>query len=194
LLETARKLFIENGFHQTGVAQIASASGVRVGQIYRDFDSKEDIIAEIARRDLGNFLDEKGLEQAIARHDMAAIRAWILSFVSYEEDLEGYRLIPEIMAESARNARIADVQEEMRDRVRSTLAKALSACAPGEEHARARVELAELIATIGGGLCNWVVSEQRRGRDPRPLCARLGTIVARELDALCDAGAPITVA
>ena len=39
LLETARQLFAERGFHQTGMAQIAAASGIKVGQIYRDFES-----------------------------------------------------------------------------------------------------------------------------------------------------------
>ena len=60
ILEISRRLFIENGFHGTGVAQIASASGIKVGQIYRDFASKEDIIAAIAARDLTRFLDEAG--------------------------------------------------------------------------------------------------------------------------------------
>lgn len=193
LLETARKLVIANGFHGTGVAQIAAASGIKVGQLYRDFASKEDIIAEIARRDLCNFLNEQGLEDAIARGDMAAIRAWIGSFVSYEDDLEGYRLIPEIMAESGRNNRVAEAQLEIHDRVRNTIVKALTACAPGARHAAAREELADLIATLGGGLCQWLVLERRNGRDPRPLCERLSAIITRELDALCAEGASAAI-
>ena len=64
LLDAARTLFAERGFHSTGVAQIASASGVKVGQIYRDFANKEEIVAAIAVRDLEQFLaeDEEALQ------------------------------------------------------------------------------------------------------------------------------------
>ena len=137
VLDTARNLFVRNGFHGTGVAQIAEASGVKVGQLYRDFSSKEDIFAAIALTDLSQFLEEAALSQAIGRGDMGAIREWILSFVTYEEDIEGYRLMPEIMAESSRNPRIAQLHEDMSARVHCALDRALEAYAPGKERAGA---------------------------------------------------------
>lgn len=184
ILETSRRLFIENGFHGTGVAQIAGASGVKVGQIYRDFASKEDIIVAIARRDFSQFLDEAALNEAIFTGNRAAVHEWILTFTSYDEDVDGYRLMPEIMAESARNPRIAKLQEEMRDRVRAALIAALTAYAPGERRAEARCDLADLIATLGSGLCQWVIMAEQGGRGHRTLCAQLRSIVERELDAL----------
>lgn len=184
LLEISRRLFIENGFHGTGVAQIASASGVKVGQIYRDFSSKEDIIAAIALRDFSQFLDEAGLNSAIVTGDRVAIRDWILAFTSYDEDVDGYRLMPEIMAESARNPRIAKLQEEMREQVQSTLIAALRAYAPGEHSHSALCDLADLIATLGRGLCQWIIMAERNGRGHLTLCAQLRSIVERELDAL----------
>ncbi len=184
ILEISRRLFIENGFHGTGVAQIASASGIKVGQIYRDFASKEDIIAAIAARDLTRFLDEAALDHAIRVGDIAGIRAWILTFVSYSDDFEGYRLMPEIMAESARNPRVATVLGILNDQIQNTLLTALAACAPGEAHATARADLADLINTLGGGLCQWIVVTAQQGRDFRRLCAQLSSIIERELDAL----------
>ena len=74
ILEISRHLFIEKGFHGTGVAQIASTSGVKVGQIYRDFSCKEDIIAALALRDFSQLLDEATLENAIRTGDKAAVR------------------------------------------------------------------------------------------------------------------------
>lgn len=189
LLEVARALFVEQGFHGTGVAQIAAASGVKVGQIYRDFAGKEDIIAAIVLRDLSGFLDEDGLARAIETGDVATIRAWILALVGYDADVDGYRLVPEIAAESARNERIARLQDEMNDRVRGTLMRALAACAPGDDRAAAREEFADLITTLGIGLCQWTVVGARRGQDVRPLYARMRAILARELDALCAAPA-----
>lgn len=182
ILDTSRRLFIQNGFHGTGVAQIAVASGIKVGQIYRDFSSKEDIIAAIAFRDLSQFLDEATLQRAIDAGDMAAIRQWILAFVSYDEDIEGYRLMPEIMAESSRNPRVARLQEDISASVKSALTAALAAWAPGANRETARSELADLILALGGGLCQSIVMEALRGRDYRPLCERLQSIVSRELE------------
>ena len=182
ILDTSRRLFIQNGFHGTGVAQIAVASGIKVGQIYRDFSSKEDIIAAIAFRDLSQFLDEATLQRAIDAGDMAAIRQWILAFVTYDEDVEGYRLMPEIMAESSRNPRVARLQEDISASVKSALTAALAAWAPGADRETARAELADLILTLGGGLCQSIVMEALRGRDYLPLCERLQSIVSRELE------------
>ncbi len=184
ILDTSRRLFIENGFHRTGVAQISCASGVKVGQIYRDFSSKEDIIAAIALRDLSQFLDEAGLEKAIQAGDMAAIRQWILAFVTYDEDVDGYRLMPEIIAESSRNPRVARLQEQISARVKSTLTAALAAWAPGSGCETARSELVDLILTLGSGLCQSIVMEAAQGRDYQPLCERLQSIVSRELELL----------
>jgi AcrR family transcriptional regulator len=186
ILDTSRRLFIQNGFHGTGVAQIAVASGIKVGQIYRDFSSKEDIIAAIAFRDLSQFLDEATLQHAIDAGDMAAIRQWILAFVTYDEDVEGYRLMPEIMAESSRNPRVARLQEDISASVKSALVAALTAWAPGADREAARAELADLILTLGGGLCQSIVMEALRGRDYLPLCERLQSIVSRELDLIRD--------
>jgi len=186
ILDTSRRLFIQNGFHGTGVAQIAVASGIKVGQIYRDFSSKEDIIAAIAFRDLSQFLDEAALQRAIDAGDMAAIRQWILAFVTYDEDVEGYRLMPEIMAESVRNPRIARLQEDISASVKSALTAALAAWAPGADRETARAELADLILTLGGGLCQSIVMEALRGRDYLPLCERLQSIVSRELELIRD--------
>ena len=47
IIAAARTLFAENGFHNTGIAQIAKQSGVLVGQIYRDFANKEEIVVAI---------------------------------------------------------------------------------------------------------------------------------------------------
>ena len=186
ILDTSRRLFIQNGFHGTGVAQIAVASGIKVGQIYRDFSSKEDIIAAIAFRDLSQFLDEATLQRAIDAGDMAAIRQWILAFVTYDEDVEGYRLMPEIMAESSRNPRVAQLQEDISASVKSALTAALAAWAPGADREAARAELADLILTLGGGLCQSIVMEALRGRDYLPLCERLQSIVSRELELIRD--------
>src|SRR3546814_21157826 len=65
ILATTRDLFVKRGFHRTGMAQIASSSGIAVGQIYRDFANKEAIIAAICEADLAEWLEDETLETAV---------------------------------------------------------------------------------------------------------------------------------
>ena len=51
ILEAARTLFDSHGFHQSSMAELAVAAQVSVGQIYRLFKGKEDIIAAIVQAD-----------------------------------------------------------------------------------------------------------------------------------------------
>ena len=52
LLETALKLFNENGYHATGIDLIIAEAGVAKTTLYRHFETKEDLIlAALARRD-----------------------------------------------------------------------------------------------------------------------------------------------
>lgn len=51
ILNAARDLFAANGFHQSAMAELATAAQVSVGQIYRLFKGKEDIIEAIVAND-----------------------------------------------------------------------------------------------------------------------------------------------
>lgn len=181
LLEAARTLFAERGFHSTGVAQIAKASGVLVGQIYRDFANKEEIVAAIASRDLEASLAEAELERAARAGDVAAVRAWIRRFVTAKVDKD-CRLAAEIMAESMRNPRIADTFRAIQQRVRCSLSRALSALAPGPDREHDRALTAEVILTVGSGIFHLNASNGV-GVGPE-LADRLVALVDREIDAL----------
>src|SRR3546814_14599432 len=76
ILATTRDLFVKRGFHQTGMAQIASSSGIAVGQIYRDFANKEAIIAAICEADLAAWLVDETMETAVAVGDREGILPW----------------------------------------------------------------------------------------------------------------------
>lgn len=51
VLTAARRLFNDHGFHQSSMAELATAAQVSVGQIYRQFKGKEDIIEAIVHAD-----------------------------------------------------------------------------------------------------------------------------------------------
>ncbi|MBB6192203.1 TetR/AcrR family transcriptional repressor of uid operon [Sphingobium wenxiniae] len=52
ILNTARDLFTTHGFHQTSMAELAAAAKISVGQIYRLFKGKEDIIEALIGADM----------------------------------------------------------------------------------------------------------------------------------------------
>ena len=155
LLETARKLFIEQGFHQTGVAQIASASGIKVGQIYRDFSSKEDVIAAICERDVADWLGEDILAAAVEKGDQAAVREWLNRFLRNDDPVEECRLMNEIVAEAGRSPHIAQLNRSIDQRIRGRLSAALAALAAlagRADRVEERDQLADFILALGLGV------------------------------------------
>lgn len=186
LICAARTLFADHGFHNTGIAQIARHSGVLVGQIYRDFASKEEIVAEIVERDLDLFLADGELCAAIEAQDAAAVRGWIRHFVE-GNSVADHRLVAEIIAESVRNDRIGAIFRGLQDRLSSRIHGALEMLAPEPAKQRARTVLAEVILTISAGLFH-----RRLGQpdlDPT-LIRALAATLDRELDALIGSAAP----
>jgi AcrR family transcriptional regulator len=182
LLETARALFIEHGFHQTGVARIATESGIKVGQIYRDFSSKEDIIAAICERDVAEWLEEERLTVAVEAGDVPAVRAWVERFLTNDEPIEECRLMSEIVAEAGRNTRIAELNHRIDRRIRESLSAALVAITGREDRRAERETLIDLILALGIG------TMMRRAFDPdlqvRSLFQCVATVVNQRIEAL----------
>jgi AcrR family transcriptional regulator len=151
--EVARRLFVEHGFHSTGIALIARESGVAVQQLYRDFPSKEDIIAAIVEEDCKRFADLGTLDAALAAGNRDGVRAWLNS-ATCREDAVGDRLFLEIAAEASRNDRVNAIFSEVRQTMFTNISRAfaglMGSAAVGEEH---RV-LADAFMIISiGSLC-----------------------------------------
>jgi len=176
LLEVARALFITHGFHQTGMAQISAASGIKMGQIYRDFASKEDIIASICERDVADWLEEEVLAAAVAAGDLPAVRDWLDRFLRSDEPVEQCRLMSEIVAESGRSIRIAELNRTVDTRVRDSLAAALTAIAPKSGDSGEREALVDFILALGLGIM------MRRTFDPTLKVDPLFGYVSKLLD------------
>lgn len=188
VIAATRALFAEHGFHGTGIAQIAAASGVKVGQLYRDFPAKEAIVAAIVEADLATFLDEAALREAVAVGDLKVVRAWIGQFMCGHVAMERRdNLFPEICAEASRNERIAAIMDEVNARVRGDLSLALAAFAPHPCQADAVAVLCDLIVTLKIGLAQQVATQP--GRDVAALCARIEALVDAELARLREAEA-----
>ncbi|WP_374943376.1 TetR/AcrR family transcriptional regulator [Sphingomonas sp.] len=175
--DAARKLFSAKGFHNTGMAEIAAASAVKVGQIYRDFPSKESIVAAIVEADFATFVDTDSLRIAVDEGDREAVRAAIERLFDRSPCEQ---IMPEIMAEASRNPRIAEIVRALDTRFRTTLTSALAVFAPGAAmHAR-RDAVAEVIMVLVIGLCHRAVGAPA----DTGLSAPMRAIIAREIDVL----------
>lgn len=106
ILEAAARCFARRGFHGTSIAQLAKASGMSPGHIYHFFENKESIIAALVERKLAQslamvsqFEDAEDVFQAlIDRVDIG---------LSEKSNLDNAALELEILAEAARNPRVA---------------------------------------------------------------------------------------
>lgn len=124
----ARQLFIEHGFHATGIALIAKLSGVAVQQLYRDFPSKEDIIAAIVAEDCDRFANLATLDSALANDDRDALRTWLDSATCQKDD-DTDRLFLEIAAEASRNERVHAIFSEVRRMMSDNISRAFAGLA-----------------------------------------------------------------
>lgn len=183
--EAARKLFIDKGFHGTGIAEIAKESGIAVGQLYRDFSAKEDIVAAIVDADCCSFMAADSLRRAIDNADATLVRNWIHQFITAEDepdDPDGSRLFAEIVAEAARNERIAAIFRRVNDDVHGLMLNALEMLVPGPAMAERRGILADMIVTMALGMLHHEMI--RRDSDRGPLARAFVVTVDREIDAM----------
>lgn len=186
-MQAARKLFIENGFHATGMAQVAKTSGVAIGQIYRDFESKEEIVAALVETDCGRLMMYEVLEAAIRDHDIDAVRAWLCEFVEPSDDRDDARLFAEILAESARSERIAAIFRQVQDELRHHMDDALALLGPAESLAPRRAILADVISTLSVGMMHQQL--MRPDADLTNVVRGVQAVLDRELDVLVAASA-----
>jgi TetR/AcrR family transcriptional regulator, repressor of fatR-cypB operon len=71
VLDCARELFVERGYHRVSVPDIVRASGVSTGAIYNLFGSKENLARALHQKTLEDFLDQfqERLEGRVTTYD-----------------------------------------------------------------------------------------------------------------------------
>src|SRR5690606_38156830 len=108
ILAAARACFRRHGFDGASIAQISREAGMSAGHIYHYFENKEAIIAAIAEQDLDRLL-EMTAELRAARDILAAIAECSADGVRDNLEPEEAALKLEIVAEAARNPRVAEI-------------------------------------------------------------------------------------
>ncbi|MGH6964746.1 MAG: TetR/AcrR family transcriptional regulator [Phenylobacterium sp.] len=97
------------GFHGASMAEIAQAAGLSVGQIYRYFENKEAIIAAIVARDMAEMRDKFSQLQSSGEPLREAIIDSCVRSMDEQYGLERSALMLEVVAEAARNPRVAAI-------------------------------------------------------------------------------------
>ncbi len=109
IIDAARLLFSERGFHRTAMADLAEHAKVSVGTIYRSFDSKSAIVRAIVEADTLDTLERLRSNIDKVRDGeitgATAIEQLITEWGCTEHDALGH----EIVAEAHRNPEIAEI-------------------------------------------------------------------------------------
>jgi AcrR family transcriptional regulator len=176
ILSAAMKCFVEHGFHGSSMTELAKRAGMSVGHIYHYYESKDAIIEAIVDRDVeeapGMLDDFWGADDVVA-----AMMDRLDETVERHLDRDRAALRLEILAEAARNPRIAEklhsADAAARNRMIQALSGPLSSLGPREVADRV-----EAIAATFQGLIARAVHNPDLDRDA---FVRTAHLVLREL-------------
>ena len=121
ILTAARDLFASKGFHQTSMAELATTAQVSVGQIYRLFKGKEEIIEAMIHADADEWAEEMAdLRTRLDAGQISVEEAFEQALLSkFEEKDEALSF--DILAESFRNERVGSTIAGLCNRFRAHL-------------------------------------------------------------------------
>jgi len=150
ILAAARTLFDSHGFHQTSMAELASEAQVSVGQIYRLFKSKEDIIEALVHDDADQWCKDMGALQVRLDSGELTIEQTFEQLLIQTIDEKDEALSFDILAESFRNGEVADTIGAMCQRFRVYIRS--FACAANDRLSGEALDAAEemLLACLFG--------------------------------------------
>ncbi|WP_120634931.1 TetR/AcrR family transcriptional regulator [Ruegeria sp. EL01] len=120
ILEAAVICFLEQGYHQTGVRDIAARAGVSLGNLYNHFPSKHDVLVEIARlerKDVDPFLEMLMKPSPAAK----VLDKFLGAYAKYLSAPENVILSLEITSEAIRQPDIAKLFLDTRAHLIATL-------------------------------------------------------------------------
>lgn len=106
IVDAALSCFLEFGYNQTGIRQIAKTAGISLGNLYNHFRSKEDVLAEIAVLEQQELLP---YQEMLADHDepMSTLMLFTVGYAAEAATPEYVLLSLEIAGEAVRSPQIA---------------------------------------------------------------------------------------
>jgi AcrR family transcriptional regulator len=105
ILETAAGLFIEKGFHQTSIRDIAKTAGISLGNLYNHFSGKNELIAAIALLETEENYQLELILQVVST-PYESYEKFIDSYLSIHSEEANAVLSAEIQVEALRNPEV----------------------------------------------------------------------------------------
>ncbi len=139
ILDAAAQCFCKSGFHGASMADIAKSFGMSAGHIYNYFDSKESIIQALVQRDLDQTLERIAKlqgEKDILKAMLGTVDEGVQRRIAKSE------LDTEILAEAARNPKIAQVVQRADTVIREKVIHLIKGIQPSKESPTCELSLA----------------------------------------------------
>ncbi|MDB5723330.1 MAG: hypothetical protein JWQ16_84 [Novosphingobium sp.] len=186
IMDASRRLFEQKGFHAAPMSELAATAKVSIGQIYRHFASKGDIIVAIAEGDAqANLTVLEEIFESADRGELSPAEA-IEMFAYNSLTRLDVALWLEIQAESHRNPRVADAVRGLTDSYEKLVRRLAIKTQPalGDSEREACVEIMTA-CFFGLGM-----RASLRQTDPREISRATACLIVRALDVSggCDEG------
>ena len=167
VLDAATACFCRHGFHSASMAAIAQSAGMSVGHISQYFETKDAIIAAIVENNPAEVLAIMDQIESSPGPLATALVDTAANGVDQCMDVARTALMLEVLAEAARNERVADVVHAsdavLRARMRKMLCKAAG---PDQDPEDPRLnERVEALFTLFQGLSVRAVRNPSLDRD-----------------------------
>ena len=154
ILTAAAQCFREHGFHGASISRISRLAGMSAGHIYHYFENKEAIIAAIVEQDLESLLQMTAELRAACDVRQALIARAAQGVIEQLDPLTaGLKL--EIVAEAARNPRVAEIVRNADTASRKSLGETIRIVrqrAGHQDDDSAIAAMIEMVATLFEGL------------------------------------------
>lgn len=150
ILAAARRLFVTSGFHQAPMSELSSIAGVSVGQIYRLFASKTDVIAAIVEEDTLLRLDELRRCAAMVEAGEGTIAEALQDLVRQTMSHREEGLSFEILAEAHRDDAVARTVASFCELYRNELRRIVDIANPALDEQQVRAAEEMLLACLFG--------------------------------------------
>jgi AcrR family transcriptional regulator len=167
VLQGATACFCRHGFHSASMAEIAKSAGMSVGHIYHYFENKESIIAAIVENNQAEVLATMDMIEQIHGPLAEALIETVSVGVDKCIEQGATTLMLEVLAEAARNPKVAAILQAsdavLRARMRDLLRKAAP---PGREPSEERLDgQVETLFTLFQGISVRAIRNPSLNRD-----------------------------
>ena len=181
ILDAACACVRRAGFHGASMAEIAQKAGLSVGQIYRYFENKEAIVAAIVAQDLAEMHAKFAELENSGSPLMEAMVDGVGTAVERNYDPDRAALVLEVLAEAARNPRVASILRQADTAERNLAYGLLEKVMPAQCTAADMAARCEVLGMLFDGMAMRAVSNP--DSDRKAIARMVGALMRSLLEA-----------